>query len=199
MTLQNINLVIPAGKITAIAGTSGSGKTTILKMLLHYFDKFEGSITIGKYNLMQISPSYWRSKCSSVTQSSFVFNDTIERNIALNAEDIDEHSLVEACKIANIYDFIMSLPLNFKTKIGDDGLEVSQGQRQRILIARAVYKDPQYIFLDEATNSLDANNERMIIENLNDYFRSRIAINNRFCDNQGNQCVFKLINNERSG
>ncbi len=178
-TLKNINLIIPAGKITAIVGTSGSGKTTMLKMLLHYFDKYEGTISISKYNFMQISPFYWRSKCSSVMQNSFIFNDTIEQNIALNNEEINNEALVEACKIANIYDFIMTLPLGFKTKIGDNGLEVSQGQRQRILIARTIYKDPQYIFFDEATNSLDANNERLIIENLNDYFRKKDKLGNQ--------------------
>lgn len=174
--LKNISLHIPEGKITAIVGVSGSGKTTFLKLLLKFYDDYQGDIRIGNSNLRYISASFWRRQCGSVLQDGYIFNDTIARNIAMGDETEDYERLITACRIANILSFIESLPNGFDTRLGADGTGISQGQRQRLLIARAIYKDPQYLFLDEATNALDANNEKAIVENLHEFFKGRTVV-----------------------
>jgi ATP-binding cassette subfamily B protein len=174
--LENINLYIPEGKVTAIVGVSGSGKTTLLKILLRFYDQFDGEIQVGQSNLKYISPTYWRRQCGAVLQDGFIFNDTIARNIAVGAEHEDFKKLRDCCRVACILEFIESLPNGFYTRLGANGMGISQGQRQRILIARALYKDPQYLFFDEATNSLDANNERTIVENLQEFFKGRTVV-----------------------
>ncbi|WP_291860448.1 peptidase domain-containing ABC transporter [Marinilabilia sp.] len=174
--LNKVNLHIPEKKITAIVGTSGSGKTTLIKLLLGFYNPVDGEIKIGESNLGNFHQGWWRSKCGVVMQDGFIFSDTIARNIAVGDDDIDKKRLLYAVRIANIQDFIVGLPLGYNTRIGQEGVGLSQGQRQRILIARAVYKDPEYIFLDEATNSLDANNERVIMENLDLFFKGRTVV-----------------------
>lgn len=175
--LQNINLKIPEHQVTAIVGMSGSGKTTLLKLLLKFYDTYTGTINIGtNTDLKNISPSYWRNQCGSVMQDGYIFNDTIARNIAVGEEIYDKQKLLYACNIANILSFVENLPMGFNTKIGMEGNGISQGQKQRILIARAVYKNPEYIFFDEATNALDANNEKVIMENLNTFFTGKTVI-----------------------
>lgn len=183
--LKQISTVIPAGKVTAIVGTSGSGKTTLLKILLKIYEKYEGEIFVGtKYNdvdnsgcsLGLIRHGHWRKSCGVVLQDGFIFNDTIAKNIAVNEDCINQKSLINSCKIANIYTFINSLPNTFNTKIGENGIKLSHGQRQRLLIARAIYKNPEYLFFDEATNSLDTINERIIIENLHQFFKGRTVL-----------------------
>ena len=174
--IDNISLKIPAKKITAIVGTSGSGKTTLIKMLLGFYKAVEGEIKVGESNLNNFNQGWWRSKCGVVMQDGYIFSDTIANNIAVSDETVDKKKLLYAVKIANIQEYIESLPLGFNTKIGQEGVGLSQGQKQRILIARAVYKDPEYIFLDEATNALDANNERVIMDNLNQFFRGRTVV-----------------------
>lgn len=174
--LKGISIHIPEGKVTAIVGTSGSGKTTLLKLLLKFYEFYQGDISVGGTNLKYISPSFWRQRCGAVLQDGYIFNDTVMRNIAVGDESVDQEKLVRSCKIANILSFIESLPNGFYTKLGADGTGVSQGQRQRILIARAVYKDPEYLFLDEATNALDANNEKAIVENLHNYCEGRTVV-----------------------
>jgi ATP-binding cassette, subfamily B, bacterial len=174
--LEDLSLEIPNGKITAIVGTSGSGKTTLIKMMLGFYKPEKGEIKIGSNSLDNINGSFWRSKCGAVMQDGFIFSDTIAGNIAPGAEDIDLKRLAEAAKAANIEDFIFSLPLNYNTKIGQEGSGLSQGQKQRLLIARAVYKDPDFVFFDEATNALDANNELAIMENLGEFFKGRTVV-----------------------
>lgn len=175
--LENINLNIPEGKVTAIVGASGSGKTTLVKLLLGYYSPGEGEISVGQAtDLEEMNLTWWRSQCGAVMQDGYLFSDTIARNIAVSGDDIDLERLRYAAKIANISDDIERLPLGYNTKIGQDGQGVSQGQRQRILIARVVYKNPQFIFLDEATNSLDANNERTIVENLEAFYSDKTVI-----------------------
>ncbi|MBX9782071.1 MAG: ABC transporter ATP-binding protein/permease [Chitinophagaceae bacterium] len=174
--LKNINLQIPKGKTTAIVGTSGSGKTTLLKLLLKFYEPQKGEIKIGSAPLEHMSPRTWRSHCGVVMQESFIFSDTIARNIAVGTDKIDMTRLVRAVTIANCKEFIESLPLGFNTKIGAEGNGISMGQKQRILIARSVYRDPDFIFFDEATNSLDANNESVILENLNSFFKGRTVV-----------------------
>lgn len=176
LVLKDINLKIPEGKVTALVGMSGSGKTTLIKLLLGFYPPTDGTIKIGDVDINNIEPSVWREKCGTVMQDGFIFSDTIARNIALNDENIDEGRLLYAARIANIMDMINALPLGFNTKIGQEGKGISQGQRQRILIARAVYKNPEYIFLDEATNSLDANNESIIMRNLQEFFRGKTVV-----------------------
>jgi ATP-binding cassette subfamily B protein len=171
--LKNVALDIPEGKITAIVGTSGSGKTTLLKLLLRFYENYKGEIKIGESSLSNISPRFWRSQCGSVMQDGYIFNDTIAKNIAVSDETPDYLRLLRACTVANILPFIESLPLGFNTKVGNEGNGISQGQKQRIFIARVVYKNPQYIFFDEATNSLDANNEKVIMDNLDDFFKAK--------------------------
>ncbi len=174
--LKNINLSIPQGKTTAIVGTSGSGKTTLLKLLLKFYEPGNGNIRAGDNDIDNISHRAWRESIGVVMQESFIFNDTIAANIAVGDTVIDTKRLKEAANTANILDFIESLPLGFNTKIGQEGVGVSAGQKQRILIARAIYKDPAYVFFDEATNSLDANNETVIMRNMDLFFKNRSVI-----------------------
>ena len=169
--LKNLNLYIPQGKTTAIVGMSGSGKTTLLKLLLRFYDLQAGEIKTPFGDLATLDVRWWRKQCGVVMQEGFIFSDTIARNIAVGIENIDRQKLYNAAQVANVLDFVESLPLGFHTKIGAEGNGISQGQKQRLLIARAVYKDPQYIFFDEATNALDANNEAVVVENLNEFFR----------------------------
>lgn len=174
--LKGINLDIPEGKTTAIVGMSGSGKTTILKLLLRFYTPQKGEIKIGATYIDQIGYRYWRGQCGIVMQDGFIFSDSIARNIAVADEVPNMAKLQHAIKVANITDLIESLPLGLNTKIGAEGNGISQGQKQRILIARAVYKDPEYIFFDEATNALDANNENIIMQNLEDFFKGRTVV-----------------------
>jgi ATP-binding cassette subfamily B protein len=174
--LKNINLQIPQGKVTAIVGVSGSGKTTLLKLLLKFYDYYNGDIKIGETNYKYISPSFWRKQCGAVLQDGYIFNDSIARNIAVGDEVVDYPKMIRCCKTANILSYIESLPNGFNTQLGAEGVGMSQGQKQRLLIARAVYKDPQYLFFDEATNALDANNEKAIVENLQEFFKGRTVI-----------------------
>jgi ATP-binding cassette subfamily B protein len=157
-------------------GMSGSGKTTILKLLLRFYVPKKGEIKVGEQSIHSIGFKSWREQCGVVMQDGFIFSDSIERNIAVGDDYPDKIKLKHAIHVANIQDFIDSLPLGLNTKIGAEGNGISQGQRQRLLIARAVYKDPEYIFFDEATNSLDANNERIIMDNLSEFFRGRTVI-----------------------
>lgn len=173
---EQLNLNIPYQKTTAIVGASGSGKTTLLKLLMKFYEPISGEITIGDTNLNTISPKFWREHCGVVMQEGYVFNDTIAENIAVGDETIDEEKLKKAIEIANIKEFIENLPLNYNTKIGNEGLGVSGGQKQRIFIARAVYKSPEFIFFDEATSALDANNEKIIMENLEQFFKGKTAV-----------------------
>jgi ATP-binding cassette subfamily B protein len=174
--LREIGLEIPQGKTTAIVGMSGSGKTTILKLLLRFYEPDTGDLKVGGQLLNNIGFKRWRDACGVVMQDGFIFSDTIERNIAVGDDHPDTAKLTHAINVANIQDLIDGLPLGLKTKIGAEGNGISQGQRQRLLIARAVYKNPEYIFFDEATNSLDANNERVIMNNLRDFFTGRTVI-----------------------
>ena len=174
--LDDVGIMIPSGKKTAIVGTSGSGITTLLKLFLGYYPPQKGIILLGENRLDNYSRKEWRSRCGIVMQEGFIFSDSIARNIAPAAEIIDKERLLMAATMANLSDFIDSLPLGYNTKIGNDGHGLSQGQKQRILIARAIYKDPEFVFLDEATNALDANNEKVIMENLNKFFKGRTSI-----------------------
>lgn len=174
--LENISLTIPEGKMTAIVGVSGSGKTTLLKLLLKIYSDYRGEIKVGKTNFTNISPSYWRGKCGSVLQDGFIFNDTIEKNIAVGFEEVDYDRLLKSCHIANVLSFVETLANGFNTILGASGVGISQGQKQRLLIARAIYKEPEFLFFDEATNSLDANNEKAIVENLAEFFKGRTVI-----------------------
>lgn len=174
--LNEINLNIPKGKTTAIVGISGSGKTTLLKLLLKFYEPQKGEIKVGGTSLSNISHKVWRSHCGVVMQESFIFPDTIAKNIAVGQEKIDMERLYHATELANVKEFIGNLPLGFNTKIGPEGMGISMGQKQRILIARAVYRDPDFIFFDEATNSLDANNENVILQNLESFFKGRTVI-----------------------
>jgi ATP-binding cassette subfamily B protein len=155
---------------------SGSGKTTILKLLLRFYEPITGDIKVGNQSISNIAYKTWRGQCGVVMQDGFIFSDSIEKNIAVGDEYPDRIKLAHAIKVANIQDFIDSLPLGLQTKIGAEGNGISQGQRQRMLIARAVYKNPEYIFFDEATNALDANNERVIMDNLSEFFKGRTVI-----------------------
>ncbi|MCB0561887.1 MAG: peptidase domain-containing ABC transporter [Lewinellaceae bacterium] len=174
--LKNVKLRIPKGQTTAIVGTSGSGKTTMLKLLLNIYQPTEGAIRLGDINLSNINNQLWRSKCGVVMQEGYIFHESIAKNIALGDEIIDKKKLLKAVKVANIQSFIESLPLGYNTKIGQEGLGLSQGQKQRMLIARAVYKNPEYILFDEATTALDAYNEMVIMENLEEFFYGRTVV-----------------------
>jgi ATP-binding cassette subfamily B protein len=174
--LKDVSLDIPEGKVTAIVGASGSGKTTLIKLLLKFYEPTQGEIKLGGINFTNLSNRHWRDRCGAVMQDGFIFADTIARNIAVGEEHIDKQRLLYAVKVANIHEFIESLALNYNTKIGGDGHGLSQGQRQRILIARAVYKNPEYIFFDEATNALDANNEHKIMRNLNEFLVGKTVV-----------------------
>jgi ATP-binding cassette, subfamily B, bacterial len=176
LVLQGLDLVIPEGKVTAIVGVSGSGKTTLMKLLLKFFDPLEGDILAGGVNLRRIASRSWRQSCGVVLQDGQLFSDTIARNIAPGDERVDFPRLFQAVKIANVEELTESLVAGYETMIGSAGVGVSEGQKQRILIARAVYKDPDYLFFDEATSSLDANNEQVIMENLQSFFRGRTVV-----------------------
>lgn len=174
--LNNINLKIPQGKVTAIVGASGSGKTTFLKLLLGYYTPNEGKINIGNDDLEDYNLTWWRGECGPVMQEGYLFSDSIARNIAPMDDEVDIERMRYSASVANIADYVEALPLGYNTQIGQDGQGVSQGQRQRILIARAVYKNPQFIFLDEATNALDANNEKAIVENLVEFYKGKTVV-----------------------
>ncbi|WP_196891520.1 peptidase domain-containing ABC transporter [Aureivirga marina] len=174
--LEDLTLTIPPNKITAIVGTSGSGKTTLLKLLLNFYKLDYGKIKIGGANLESIEPRVWRDNCGVVMQEGYIFNDTIAKNIAVGEDYIDKKKLIHAATVANIREYVESLPLNYNTTLGREGSNLSTGQKQRILIARAVYKDPKFLFFDEATSALDANNERVIMENLNQFFENKTVI-----------------------
>lgn len=176
LVLKKVNLSIPSGKITAIVGMSGSGKTTLIKLLLGFYKPVSGDILYGGHNLSNISKSKWRERCGVVMQDGFIFSDTIARNIAPADEEIDNERLMKAVETAQIKEFIETLPMAYNTKIGQEGLGLSQGQKQRLLIARAVYKDPEFIIFDEATNALDAKNEREIMKNLEEFFKGRTVV-----------------------
>ncbi|KFF16950.1 peptidase domain-containing ABC transporter [Flavobacterium hydatis] len=174
--LKNIDFSIPEGKITAIVGASGSGKTTLLKLLLKFYEPTQGKLLFNTKNIIEISSRSLRENCGVVMQDGFIFSDTIERNIATGDENIDKQKLKKAVKIANIESFIETLPLGYNTKIGASGNGLSGGQKQRILIARAIYKNPHYIFFDEATSALDAENEKIIHDNLQEFFKGKTVV-----------------------
>ena len=174
--LSDINLSIPNGKVTAIVGASGSGKTTLVKLLLGFYEPLKGSIQVGRVNLNQCNLAWWRGQCGAVMQEGYLFSDTIARNIAISDDEPNIERIRYAARVANIADYIEALPLAYNTMIGQDGQGISQGQRQRILIARVVYKNPMFVFLDEATNALDANNERAITENLSDFYKGKTVV-----------------------
>ncbi|SNR22787.1 ATP-binding cassette, subfamily B [Flavobacterium sp. ov086] len=174
--LEDLSLLIPKQKTTAIVGTSGSGKTTLLKLLMKFYEPNMGEILLENIKFNTISPSAWRGKCGVVMQDGFIFNDTIANNIAVGEDYVDKKKLLHAVETANIKEFIESLPLSYNTQIGNEGTGISGGQKQRLLIARAVYKNPDYLFFDEATSSLDANNEKVIMENLNEFLVGKTAI-----------------------
>ena len=179
-TLQDVSFKIPEGKVTAIVGASGSGKSTIIKLLLKYYSVYEeygqGNINLGGWFLSLYDIKWWHNRCGVVMQDGVIFSESIARNIAVSDGEINEERLMRAAEIACCKDFIMALPLKFNTKIGRDGVGLSQGQKQRILIARAVYKDPDFILLDEATNALDAKNERQITENLEHFYKGKTVV-----------------------
>jgi ATP-binding cassette subfamily B protein len=174
--LNNVSIEIPEGKVTAIVGSSGSGKTTIMKLLLKFYSSYSGDISVNGTSLSQLSAKKWRSLCGTVMQDGLIFSDSIAKNIATDTEDYDPFLMAQALKISNIGEFVEGLPLGLETPIGSAGVGLSGGQRQRILIARAVYKNPQYLFFDEATSALDANNERIIMDNLQGFFKHRTVV-----------------------
>lgn len=174
--LSDINLYIPNGKITAIVGASGSGKTTLIKLILGFYEPINGDIYVDTTNLKECNLTWWRKQCGAVMQDGFLFSDTIANNIAISDEEPDIERIRHAACIANIADDIEALPLGYNTMIGQDGQKISQGQRQRILMARVIYKNPNFVFLDEATNALDANNERTITKNLLNFYRGKTVI-----------------------
>lgn len=174
--LNKISLDIPEGKTTAIVGVSGCGKTTILKLLLKFYENYEGSIRIGDVDFKDLNPSWWRTQCAAVLQDGYIFHGSIISNIALGNVEVDYARLVETCRMVNILPFIESLPDGFDTHIGERGSGISQGQKQRLLLARAVYKNPHYLFFDESTNALDANNERAIMDNFQTFFQGRTVV-----------------------
>ncbi len=176
MVLNDLDLVIPPNKITAIVGSSGSGKTTLMKLLLKFYEPVQGEIKIAEQNLSSISAKTWRNICGVVMQEGYIFSDTIANNIAIGVENVNKKRLRDACNVANIKEYIETLPLGYNTKIGMDGIGLSTGQKQRILIARAVYKDPEYLFFDEATSALDATNEKIIMNNLDQFFKGKTVV-----------------------
>lgn len=175
-TLSDVSFSVPAGKVTAIVGASGSGKTTLIKLMLGYYKVLDGEILISGKNIDSYDLKWWRRHCGVVMQDGVIFSESIARNIAVGDGDIDLERLKTASRIACIHDYVMSLPLKYNTLIGQDGIGLSQGQKQRILIARAVYKNPDIIFLDEATNALDAKNERDIVENLGQFYQNKTVV-----------------------
>lgn len=176
MVLKDLDLEIPSNKVTAIVGVSGSGKTTLMKMLLKFYDPIDGIIKIGNYDLKNVSQNAWRNECGVVMQEGYIFNDTIANNIAVGEDYVNKEKLAHAVDVANIKDFIETLPLSYNTKIGMEGVGLSTGQKQRLLIARAVYKNPNFLFFDEATSALDANNEKTIMEKLEVFFENKTVV-----------------------
>lgn len=174
--LDDISVTIPEGKVTAIVGTSGSGKTTLLKLLLGFYLPESGEIRIGGTNLNRFDIRWWRRQCGVVMQNGAIFSESIARNIAVGDREIDVQNLRKAARMACIADFIESLPMKYDTVIGQDGTGLSQGQKQRILIARAIYKNPKYLIFDEATNSLDTDNEAAIVRNLEEFYKGRTVV-----------------------
>lgn len=174
--IKDLTLTIPANKITAIVGVSGSGKTTLMKLLLRFYNMDEGEIMVNKFNLNNISQKSWRNYCGVVMQEGYIFNDTIVKNIGVGEDYVDTKKLAHAVDVANISEYIEGLPLGYNTKIGAEGVGLSTGQKQRLLIARAVYKDPKLLFFDEATSALDANNEKIIMEKLDAFFKNKTAV-----------------------
>lgn len=174
--LDNLSFVIPHKKTTAVVGTSGSGKTTLIKLLLKFFQPTSGKIVLNEQGFSFISPDAWRSQCGAVMQDGYIFSDTVANNIALGSQQIDFQKLFHAAKAANIHKEIEGLPQGYFTKIGSEGIGLSGGQVQRVLIARAIYKNPDYLFFDEATSALDANNERIIQENLQYFFKGKTVV-----------------------
>ena len=175
-TLSDVSFSVPAGKVTAIVGASGSGTTTLIKLMLGYYKVLDGEILISGKNIDSYDLKWWRRHCGVVMQDGVIFSESIARNIAVGDGDIDLERLKTASRIACIHDYVMSLPLKYNTLIGQDGIGLSQGQKQRILIARAVYKNPDIIFLDEATNALDAKNERDIVETLGQFYQNKTVV-----------------------
>ncbi len=176
LVLKDLDLEIPSNKVTAIVGVSGSGKTTLMKLLLKFYEPNSGHIKMGNYDLQNISQKTWRSQCGVVMQEGYIFSDTIANNIAVGEDYVDKTKLAHAVDVANIKEFIESLPLSYNTKIGMEGVGISTGQKQRLLIARAVYKNPNFLFFDEATSALDANNEKVIMEKLNTFFENKTVV-----------------------
>jgi ATP-binding cassette subfamily B protein len=176
MVLQELDVTIPANKVTAIVGVSGSGKTTLMKLLLKFYEPIEGSFKLGNYDLKNISQKTWRDECGVVMQEGYIFNDSIANNIAVGEDYVDKQKLAHAVDVANIKEFIEALPLSYNTKIGMEGVGLSTGQKQRLLIARAVYKNPNFLFFDEATSALDANNEKVIMEKLDTFFEDKTVV-----------------------
>lgn len=174
--LDNLNLTIPAHKVTAIVGVSGSGKTTLMKLLLKFYDPDKGEINLGNTQLKNIAQTSWRANIGAVMQEGFIFNDTIANNIAVGVDLINKERLVYAADVANITEYILGLPLGYNTKIGTEGVGMSTGQKQRLLIARAVYKNPEMLFFDEATSALDANNEKVIMGKLDLFFKNKTVV-----------------------
>lgn len=174
--LENLNVTIPSNKITAIVGMSGSGKTTLMKLLLKFYKPCSGVVKVGKTDLENINQKSWRNHIGAVMQEGFIFNDTIANNIAIGVDSIDKERLVYAADVANIEEYISGLPLGFNTKIGSEGMGMSSGQKQRMLIARAVYKNPEMLFFDEATSALDANNEKEIMRKLDVFFKNKTVV-----------------------
>jgi len=174
--LKDVSFTIPTNKTTAIVGVSGSGKTTLMKLLLRFYELDKGEISVDNFNLKDISQKVWRAHCGVVMQEGYIFNDTIAKNIAVGEDYVDTKKLLHAVNVANVSDYIDGLPLGYNTKIGNEGSGLSTGQKQRLLIARAVYKDPSFLFFDEATSALDANNEMVIMEKLNTFFTDKTAV-----------------------
>jgi len=174
--LENLNLTIPAHKVTAIVGVSGSGKTTLMKLLLKFYEPNNGEINLGNTQLKNIAQKSWRANIGAVMQEGFIFNDSIANNIAVGVDIINKERLVYAADVANIKEYIAGLPLGYNTKIGSEGVGMSTGQKQRLLIARAVYKNPEMLFFDEATSALDANNEKEIMGKLDIFFKNKTVV-----------------------
>lgn len=174
--LKDVSFTIPKNKTTAIVGVSGSGKTTLMKLLLRFYEADKGEILVNNFNLKNISPKVWRAHCGVVMQEGYIFNDTIAKNIGVGEDYVDTKKLLHAVDVANISDYIDGLPIGYNTKIGNEGSGLSTGQKQRLLIARAVYKNPEFLFFDEATSALDANNEMIIMEKLNNFFADKTAV-----------------------
>ena len=175
-TIDHISLHVPSGQVTAIVGASGSGKTTLIKLMLGYYPCISGTVCIAGRNIHEYNLKAWRRQCGVVMQDGVIFSESIARNIAVDDGEVDVGRMEQAARIAHIHEYIMGLPLKYDTKIGRDGVGLSQGQKQRILIARAVYKNPSFIFLDEATNALDARNEKAIVENLSEFYKGRTVV-----------------------